>query len=225
MGFHDRPPDNIEQLTARNISTDCPSCGDTVALIPWHHPSNTHDESYFVALCPNQRRSHCKPIFAIYQPLNDRIIDRYPIPSYKASSLHEAIPVNIREDFAEAKRCLSVRAYKASVAMCRRVVEALACDKLGKKAKGEDGKTMKLYKLIDTLHADGLITKNIKETAHELRHFGNYGAHLQDDGLDKVVHEEAMSVKEITQQLLHLIYIAPFETDQLRQARISKKQI
>jgi len=172
LGIHNRPPDNIEQLTARNISTDCPSCGDTVALIPWHHPSNTHDESYFVALCPNQRRNHCKPIFAVYQPLNDRIIDRYPTPSFKASSLHEAIPMNIREDFAEAKRCLSVPAYKASVAMCRRVVEALACEKLGRTAKREDGKTMKLYQLIDTMHADGLITKNIKETAQELRHFG-----------------------------------------------------
>ena len=29
MGIDDRPPQSIEELQARNISTECPHCGDT----------------------------------------------------------------------------------------------------------------------------------------------------------------------------------------------------
>ncbi len=222
MGMHDHPPESIDELKERNISTECPHCGDTVALLPMHKPVNTYDHSYFVALCPNHKRSHCKPIFAVYQPLNDCIQERYPIPSFSASSMHKAIPEPICEDYAEGVRCMYVESYKAAVAMYRRVVEALACDKLGEKAKDTKGNTRKLYELIDLLHADGLITKNIKDGAHELRHFGNYGAHVQDDGLDKVERQEARDVREITWQLLYSIYIAPFKTDELRKARTSK---
>ncbi len=222
MGIGDHPPDTIDALRERNISTECPHCGDTVALIPVHKPVNTHDHSYFVALCPNHKRSYCKPIFAVYQPLNDYIQERYPIPSFSASSMHKAIPENIREDYAEGSRCMYVESFKAAVAMCRRVTEALACDKLGAKAKDAKGNTRKLHELIDLLHADGLITKDIKDSAHELRHFGNYGAHVQDDGLDKVERQEAKDVREITWQLLYSIYVAPFKTDELRKARASK---
>lgn len=222
MAIHDRPPESIDDLIACNISTECPHCGDTVALVPVHKPVNAYDHSYFVALCPNHKRSHCKPIFAVYQPLNDYIQERYPIPSFSASSMHKSIPESIREDYAEGARCLFVDSYKATVGMCRRVVEALACDKLANKSKDAKGKTRKLYKLIDLLHSDGLITKDLKDSAHELRYFGNYGAHVQDDGLDKVERQEARDVREITWQLLYSIYVGPFKTKELRKARTSK---
>jgi hypothetical protein len=220
--MRDRPPDSIDELRERNISTECPHCGDTVALVPAHKPVNTSDHSYFVALCPNHGRRYCKLIFAVYQPLNDYIQERYPIPSFKASSMHEAIPEGIRDDYAEGARCMYMESCKAVVTMCRRVVEALACDKLGAKAKDAKGNPRKLYELIDLLNADGLITKDLKDSAHELRHFGNYGAHVQDDGLDRVEPQEARDVREITWQLLYSIYVAPFKTDELRKARTSK---
>ena len=66
--------------------------------------------------------------------------------------------------------------------MCRRAIEPLAGDKLGAKSKDAKGATRKLYELIDLLHADGFITRDLRDSAHELRHFGNYGAHAQDDG-------------------------------------------
>lgn len=222
MAIHDRPPETIEELVQRNISTNCPHCGDTVALIPAHKPVTSHDHSYFVARCPNAKRRYCDPIFAVYQPLNDYIQERYPIPSFKASSMHDSIPAGIREDYAEGKRCLFVESHKAVVVMCRRAVEALAGDKLGAKSKDAKGATRKLYELIDLLHADGFITKDLKDSAHELRHFGNYGAHAQDDGLDKVEPQEARDVQEITWQLLYSIYVAPAKTQELRKARTKK---
>ena len=224
MAIHDRPPESIEELTQRNISTNCPHCGDTVALIPEHKPINTHGHSYFVARCPNSKRQYCDPIFAVYQPLNDYIQERYPIPGFKASSMHDAIPIQIREDYAEGKRCLYVESHKAVVVMCRRVVEALACEKLSTKSKNTKGTTRKLHDLIDLLHTEGLITKDLKDSAHELRYFGNYGAHVQDVGLDKVERQEARDVQEITWQLLYTVYVAPAKTEELRKARSNKSK-
>lgn len=217
-----RLPDSIEELRERNISTECPHCGDTVSLIPIHKPLNTYDLSYFVAQCPNHKRQHCKPVFAVYQALNDRIQERYPIPSFDASRMHKSIPAPIREDYAEGARCLFVNSYKAAVVMCRRVLEAVACDKLGADAKDTRGNTVKLHALIDKLNGAGLITKDLKESAHELRHFGNYGAHAQDDGLDSVTRQEAQDARELTWQFLYAIYVAPAKTEELRNARKAK---
>ncbi len=222
--MRDAAPSSIEGLREINISTECPHCGDTVSLLPRHDPITDvgNENAYFVALCPNHRWRHCKPIFAVYEALNDYIVARYPIPGFEASSMHEAIPLDIREDYAEARRCMYADAYKGAVALFRRVVEATACDRLGKKAKSKDGKTKRLYELIDLLGSEGLITKDIKDAAHEVRFFGNYGVHVQDDGLDKVKLDEARDVREICWQLLHTIYIAPFKTRELRGKRVKK---
>lgn len=222
MRMHDRPPESIEQLQERNISTKCPYCGDMVSLIPVHKPVNSYDNSYFVALCPNHKRQHCKPIFALYQPLNDFIQERYPIPTFNASGIPKAIPEPIREDYAEGVRCLFVASHKAVVVMCRRVLEAVVCDKLGSKAKDTKGNPFKLHTLIDLLHTDGFITKDLKDSAHEIRHFGNYGAHVQDDGLDEVTRQEAQNTREIAWQFLYAIYVAPAKTEELRSARKTK---
>jgi len=222
MGIRDHPPQSIEELQGCNISTECPHCGDTVALIPVHKPVNTHDNSYFVAFCPNHKRQYCKPIFAVYQPLNDYIQERYPIPTFDASRMHKAIPEAIREDYAEGARCSHVDSYKAVVVMCRSVLEAVACDKLGSKAKDAKGTTLKLHALIDLLHGEGFITKDLKDSAHEIRHFGNYGAHVQDDGLDQVTRQEARDAREVTWQFLYSIYVAPAKTEELRKARKAK---
>ena len=217
-------PSSVGGLLERNISTECPHCGDTVSLLPQHEPITDvgKDNAYFVALCPNHRRHYCKPILAVYQALNDFIIERYPIPGFEASHIHEAIPKRIREDYAEARRCMFVEAYKGAVALFRRVVEATACDKLGKKARHKNGTTKKLYELIDLLGSESLITKDVKDAAHEVRLFGNYGVHVQDDGLDEVKRDEARDVREICWQLLHTIYIAPFKTRELRGKRVKK---
>lgn len=222
MGIGDRPPQSIEELQSRNISTECPHCGDTVALLPVQKPVNTNDHSYFVAFCPNLKRQHYKPIFAVYQPLNDFIQERYPIPSFDASRMNKAIPEAIREDYAEGARCSYVDSYKAVAVMCRRVLEAVACDKLGAKAKDAKSNTFKLHALIDLLHTEGFITKDLKDSAHEIRQFGNYGAHVQADGLDKVTRQEARDAREVTWQFLYSIYVAPAKTDELRKARQGK---
>jgi hypothetical protein len=103
------------------------------------------------------------------------------------------------------------------------VVEAVACAKLGNRAKGDNGKTGKLHKLIDLMHTGGLITRDIRDNAHEIRHFGNYGAEIQDDGLDMVSESEVDDVEEVTWQLLFTLYVAPAAAKRLRDKRFTPK--
>jgi len=210
---------------SRNISTECPYCGDTVALLPQCKPIKDLDNCfYFLALCPNYKRSYCKPIFAVYQSLNNYIKKRYPIPKLSASSMHEAIPYTIREDYAESRRCLYVDAYKGAITLLRRVIEAVSCDRLGEKSKDKNGRSKRLYDLINLLLTEGLITKGLSDSAHEIRLFGNYGAHVQDDGLDKVERDEVIGAREITWQILYTLYIAPYKTKELSLKRQKKSE-
>jgi hypothetical protein len=155
----------------------------------------------------------------VYQPLNDIITERYPIPSFDGWRMDEAIPLSIRNDYAEAVRCTYVKACKGAVTLLRRVVEGVACDKLGDAAKTDKGFPKKLHQLIAQMHSTGLITKDLRENADEIRYFGNYGAHIQDDGLDNVSHEEVEDVNEVAWQLLYTIYIAPAAAQRLRDKR------
>ena len=223
------PPLNLADLRERNLSVTCPDCGDRMTLDPAAGPVNIREHgtsgahlSYFVGRCPNTKRSGCKPVFAVYNTSFDRIVSRYPIPAFDADSMDKAIPDAIREDYAEARRCGYVSAFKGAVALYRRVVEATACHHLGTAARDTKGRTKLLSDLIDALHSDGLITKDLKESAHEVRLLGNYGAHVQDDGLDRVTSEEVESVREIAWQLLHTLFVAPAKTAQLREKRQQK---
>lgn len=71
--------------------------------------------------CPNTKRSGCKPIFAVYDARNNRIAERYPIASFEPGSMDRSIPEAIRADYAEARRCQYVNAFKGAVALYRRV--------------------------------------------------------------------------------------------------------
>ena len=217
-------PTSIEELRARNLSAQCPECHDTVTLNPIAGPVTGIENAYFVAACPNTRRRLCKPIFAVYQPLNDRIIELYPIPGFAAEHMDKSIPESIRGAYAEARRCGYANAYRAAVAMYRLVVEATACKKLGPDSQKANGRTKRLLDLIDEMHTQGLITKDLKETAHEIRHFGNYGVHVQEKGLDPVSEDECTAVRGITWHLIQALYVAPAQTAALKAKRKKRKK-
>lgn len=210
--------DGREELKLRNITAQCPYCNCKVRLDPWGDILFINGLYYFIAICPNCYRD-CKPLFAVYEDLNDRIIRLYPLPMGNEDSLHIAIPQNIKSDYAEAIRCQYAEAYKACMVMCRRVIEAIACDKLGEDARRSDGNTKQLNKLIEELFNQHLITADIKNAALEIKYFGNYGAHVSDDGLDEVSLDDAMAVQNLTGHLLTSIYITPYETQKLRKNR------
>jgi len=199
-----------------NLSYFCRRCKETVRGIPLtkpvYHISEYDDDPWLIVRCPNHL---CELSFVIYNRLNDKIYEVYPLPGFNIDDYHSAIPKQVREDIAEADRCFYAGAYRGTVVMLRRAVQNIVLDKI----KDKSIKKKKLWEQIDELFNEGLITKHLKETAHEVRHFGNFGAHPTDDILDKTTKEEVKIVNRLARDLIRAIYITPYETEQLKEKR------
>jgi hypothetical protein len=226
MSWRDRSdtPTDIKELKDKNLSVQCPYCRITVSAIPVTEPIADlgHDNLFFVAQCPNhkQQGKYCKPFFAVYNVINDQILERYPVPRYDKSNYHESIPENIRKDFAESMCCYGAYAYKGATTLCRRTIEAVCYDKLANKIKPSEKGHIDLKSLIDRLKNEGLITDTLKQAAHAIRLLGNYGAHFKDDGIENVEYKEAKEIQEYTFHLLETLYIIPYKTTSKTQTEV-----
>ncbi len=205
-------------LSEANLSYYCRRCKQKVRGIPLtepqYHISSFDDDPWLVVRCPNRL---CELSFVIYNRLNDRIFQVFPLAGSSAGDFHESIPENIREDVAESDRCFEAGAYKGSIVMLRRAIQSIVLDKL----KDTEVKKKKLWEQIDLLFNGGFITKHLKDSAHEIRHFGNFGAHPDDDTLDKTTREEVEIADRLTHDLIRAIYVSPYETEKLKQKRNS----
>jgi len=213
-GIHE--PIDVNKI---NLSYFCRGCKETVRGIPLtepvYHISKYDDDPWLIVRCPNRL---CELSFVVYNRLNDRIYEVYPLPGFDAGNYHKAIPEKVREDIAEADRCFYASAYRGTVVMLRRAVQNIVLDKIKDKAIVKK----KLWEQIDALLTEGYITKHLKDTAHEIRHFGNFGAHPSEDTLEKTTREEAKIVSSLTHDLLRTIYISPYETKELKEKRTNK---
>jgi hypothetical protein len=72
---------------------------------------------------------------------------------------------------------------------------------------------------VDDLLSKGLITKSLHDAAHEIRYFGNFGAHPRDDGLVNINDEDARQLLQLTADFLVDIYIRPHQTAELVKKR------
>jgi hypothetical protein len=117
-------------------------------------------------------------------------------------SVDLTVPEKIAEDFREALRCQWIRAFKATVAMCRRAIQASALEKGASRNK-------KLDKQIDQLATKGTITEALRQMAHQVRLTGNVGAHPDKDGLADVAEEDANDIVQFTREFFHHVYVMP----------------
>lgn len=116
-----------------------------------------------------------------------------------ANKFTEFAPVLVMEDYTEGLVCLSNGANRAAVSMFRRAIQNAMVD------LGADEK----LDLIDQIKEVGILTKDIKDWAHNIRIFGNWGAHPQDDMLRGVTPELAAEVKEFVDEFLNYVYVMP----------------
>lgn len=202
-----------------NLTYYCRKCKQRVRGIPESNPvyhiSEFDDNPWIICRCPNHL---CDLTFVIYDRLNDRVFSSYPLPYSSADEYHESIPENIREDLAEADRCYNADAYRSTVVMLRRAVQSIVLDKIS----DPNIKKKKLWEQIDALFNEGYITKHLRDTAHEVRHFGNFGAHPTDDELNNTTREDAEMVDRLTHDLIRAIYVTPYETEKLKSKRNGK---
>ncbi|WP_339094621.1 DUF4145 domain-containing protein [Deinococcus sp. VB142] len=154
--------------------------------VAWHLGGGTG--YWWIGLC-----NEChKPVLVFRQ---GEIIYPYPFPSPTSSE----IPEEIRANLMEAKSCMSVNAYRATVVMCRRALQ-MAC--INKGANVSDN----LVAQINHLKTAAVITADLHEWATVVRWVGNDGAHPGGAGVDK---EDAENMLELTEQFLHVLYVAP----------------
>jgi hypothetical protein len=121
-------------------------------------------------------------------------------------------------DFEEAIKCFEMQAYRASAAMCRRALQSSVTDQRAPKGKLQDQ--------IDGLHESSpdRITTAIKDWAHTIRIFGNWGAHPDDDGLKDVDEKLASEVIEFLSNFFQYVYVMPSKVAQAQAKRDATKK-
>lgn len=142
------------------------------------------------------------------------------------------VPAPIDSAASEAWRCHAVGAYRGALVVARAVVEASA------KFRGATGRD--LAKKIEDLAVQGLIRQAMKETAHEVRHWGNDAAHgdfdvprepateennreAAEEMTAAVTREEAEEILVLMDDLLAELFQGPARTQRAREAREARK--
>jgi hypothetical protein len=183
----------------------CPYC-DQVALFPqtslWMNGRFVNGAGpWWVTMiqCPNL---DCAGIvtaaFTAMESLG-RPIATLPRPTVKIPNA--LIPAPVRADVFEARMCYSVGAYKGTAVLCRRALQG-ACVEQGANPK------KKLHGQIEEVVEANKVHGSLKDWADAIRLIGNSGAHVGDDGLEDVTHDEADDILAFTEEFMELTYVA-----------------
>ena len=129
------------------------------------------------------------------------------LPPPQPGPVDNAIPEPMKSDLQEAKSCLAVSAWNASVVMARRALQTAAIE-LGAP------KGMKLWEQIKHLADNHLITAPQKDWCDAARWVGNHGAHdtepdvkggvIAITNVDKVDAEDTIKLVELLFQTLYV---------------------
>lgn len=118
----------------------------------------------------------------------------------------------IREPAIEAYTARDNNALRAAILMARSVLEAI-CKDHGYE-KNDKGRDMSLFSKIDAMHADGVITKRLKDSAHAIRELGNGMAH-GDFATSKPEPEDADDVLALMTMFIDQLYVQDARTTRL----------
>lgn len=133
------------------------------------------------------------------------VIETYP---KTVEERHEAIPEHIWNDFFEALKDYEIKSFKSTVVMCRRTMQNICLDK-GATKKDASGSWINLRNQIKQAFA-GAEYEFLRGLSEEIKYFGDYGAHPQEDEIDEVIEEEAKDILEFTKSFIEIIYIQPY---------------
>jgi Domain of unknown function (DUF4145) len=199
-------PQNVAQVGA---SGECPHCSPTISYfrpVASHAesmPNNSGHRIVSAAQCES-----CKGYLLIIGEKTAGGSQYHLAAAFPLGKPNDTVAQEVQQeasdvaaDFKEALRCHWVKAYRASVVMCRRAIQSSA---LALKADGG-----RLVDQIDDLFKIGKITESLKDFAHEVRLTGNDGAHPDKDGLSDVKEDDSAAIIEFTREYLHHVYVMP----------------
>lgn len=124
----------------------------------------------------------------------------------------EFLPKEVLRDYQEALKCQSISAGRASCSMFRRALQA-ALVILGADYKLD---LIKQIESLDTLPA------NIKDWAHQIRIFGNWGAHPDKDNLKEITEDDVSDVHDFISKFFMYTFIMPEKVKISREKRAEK---
>jgi hypothetical protein len=131
--------------------------------------------------------------------------DADPEPSFlKAFPVHKnsvtfELPSLARQSYAEALRCEEAKAWLACVVMVGRTLEAVC------KEHFPNDKAASIFKGIEKLYQQGIISEQLKAWADELRILRNVGAHASETVVSETDAKEAIDfLKAILENLYDL---------------------
>lgn len=133
--------------------------------------------------------------------------DRFPkLETLLTKKYEDIVPELILEDYKEGIVCLANDCYRSAVSMFRRALQATLID------KGAD----KRLDLIVQIKNMEKLTDDLKDWAHNVRIFGNWGAHPQDDHLKDVDEKTAEEAKNFIEEFFNYVYVMPFRVAKAR---------
>ncbi|MCA9328587.1 DUF4145 domain-containing protein [Candidatus Saccharibacteria bacterium] len=202
----------------------CPHCGTKAHLELIHndhHMARNGDQyNYITFRCKPCQKLSIRVFHSTQNQYSDdqKLTPNEWVASFPSSNTTPAekfiefAPETVVGDYAEGLVCLANGANKAAVSMFRRSIQ---------NAMVELGADEKLD-LIDQIKAVEGLTKDIRDWAHNIRIFGNWGSHPQDDMLRDVTPELASEVKEFVDEFMNYVYVMPGKIQAAR-GRYQKK--
>ena len=207
---------------AKDVIDTCPHCGALAHIEAlWnecHHHRNRDVEFYVVFRCKPCRKLLVKTFYLEQNRYSDEqnlsvVGWKMAFPLSLDDQLNneekEFVPAEILKDYEEALQCQSIGAIRASCSMFRRALQASLL-KIGADPK------LDLVKQIEAL---GSLPKDVKDWAHQVRIFGNWGAHPDKDNLKEVGEGDVSEAHDFMSKFLLYVFIMPEKVKLSRQRR------
>ncbi len=200
----------IDKMCADFIAV-CPHCESKAHLQLVHNEHyiarNRDQYNYILFRCKPCKRLSLRVFHSYQNPYSDdqklslkEWIAQFPSGDTTPDEKYtEYVPDEILGDYSEGLVCLANGAPKAAVSMFRRAIQD-AMINLGANQKDD---------LIDQIKNVGSLTQDIKDWAHNIRIFGNWGVHPQDDMLKEVTPELAAEVRDFVDEFMNYVYVMP----------------
>jgi hypothetical protein len=206
--------DEINELltnACKDFIDDCPHCGAKVHMVmianEYHLARNGDQLNYVLFRCKPCKRINLQIYKSEQNPYSgEQNLDtkgwvaKFPSTKTEADDkFTEFVPKEVISDYEEGLRCLSSNSPKAAVSMFRRSLQ----DSLLNLGADEN------LDLIAQIKAVSKLTDDIKDWAHNIRIFGNWGAHPQKDLLKDADMEKAQEVREFIEEFFNYVYVMP----------------
>jgi Domain of unknown function (DUF4145) len=147
-----------------------------------------------IYICPNCN----KPTFI-------NIKGKEQVPGPIVGENIEFLPEDVEQLYDEARKCISVNAYTASVLACRKILMNVAVSK-----GAEPGKSFASY--VTFLEDNHFIPPNSRDWVDHIRKKGNEATHE----IPNISKEDAIELLEFVEMLLRFVYEMPGKMSKYR---------